>query len=244
MAVNRNLSAVDQESQPYFRPAIVVMAKVPSAGSVKTRLRPFLTEIQCESLAVCFLHDIIANTLSIIDDVFVAYYPTDAGDSMVGFCDERATLIKQIGDDLGERLDAVVSEVGRRGFSPVLVIGSDSPTLPDSTVITAVNAFIEPAVDLILGPTEDGGYYLIGIREPVSYIFNRIDWSTERVYRQTIARAKEAGLDDIVELPPWYDVDVPADLIRLDRDVRSNSDSEKEIPETYRWLLGNRSLFE
>ena len=100
----------------------------------------------------------------------------------------------------------------------MVLIGSDNPTLPQSLIEQACAAL--DADDLCIGPSADGGYYLIGLREPHLGVFDAIEWSTSRVYGQTLARAERLGLR-VASLPEWYDVDEPSDLVRLQRAGRA-----------------------
>ncbi|MGH7416235.1 MAG: TIGR04282 family arsenosugar biosynthesis glycosyltransferase, partial [Candidatus Rokuibacteriota bacterium] len=103
---------------------------------------------------------------------------------------------------------------GHRG---AIAIDSDTPTLPTAFLQQAVDRMTDPTVDVVLGPTEDGGYYLIGVRAARAELFQEMEWSTPRVLEETLRRAATAGLR-LACLPPWFDVDTPDDLVRL-RDV-------------------------
>ena len=226
-----------------FRPAIIVMAKVPLAGSVKTRLRPFLTDDQCCSLAACFLKDTVSNALKVTPNVIVAFYPPEGRVKIESLLTGEITLVEQKGDDLGERLASAVTHAEALGFGPVSAIGTDSPTLPTAILKTAVESFRESDIDIVLGGTCDGGYYLIGLRKMTPGIFHGISWSSERVYRETIENAKQIGLMNLVELPVWYDVDTPADLVCLRNEVVADETSREQIPATFEWLLAHKSVF-
>ena len=104
------------------------------------------------------------------------------------------------------------------GHRAALLIGSDLPTLPYAYVAEAARALAESAADVVLGPAEDGGYYLIGLAQPASALFEGIAWGTDGVLEATRARARGLGLREHL-LPPWYDVDTAADLDRLRRDL-------------------------
>ena len=99
------------------------------------------------------------------------------------------------------------------GHDAVCLLNSDSPTLPTAYLTAAATALAAPGDRIVLGPSTDGGYYLIGLKKPHRRLFQDIDWSTERVFAQTLARAREWGLP-VHQLPTWYDVD-DADALRL-----------------------------
>ena len=123
-----------------------------------------------------------------------------------GFC-----LVPQCEGSFGERLIRAVEDLLALGYSAVCLIDSDSPTLPAAALTTAVTELARPGDRMVLGPSEDGGYYLIGLKRAHRRLFEEIDWSTERVDSQTRERAAEIGLETVL-LPTWYDVDDAATL--------------------------------
>ncbi|CAN5146851.1 TIGR04282 family arsenosugar biosynthesis glycosyltransferase [soil metagenome] len=191
------------------------MAKAPGAGSVKTRLRPFLTGEQCASLATCFLKDAVSNAVKAVPNVIVALSPADGRAEIESLLGREIALVEQKGNDLGERLASAVMHAERLGFSPIIAIGTDSPTLPPSFLTNTIESFRESDTDIVLGGTRDGGYYLIGLRKMTPGIFDGVSWSSEHVYRETLENAKRIGLSNRVDLPIWHDVDVPAVLVAL-----------------------------
>lgn len=226
-----------------FNPVIIVMAKVPRAGQVKTRLRPFLTDEQCASLAICFLKDTVANAVKAAPKVVVAFSPPEDRKLIESFLTNEIILIEQQGNDLGERLESAIESAENLGSSPIITIGTDSPTLPLKTLTAAVESFRESEIGAVLGATKDGGYYLIGLRKSIPEIFENVSWSSANVYRETIEKAKNVGIENLIELPVWHDIDVPADLIFLRDEIFADKTSPRRIPETYRWLLAHRDLF-
>jgi uncharacterized protein len=123
-------------------------------------------------------------------------------------------LLAQRGEDLGARQARLISDVLSLGHQGALVIGTDSPTLPRECLDEAVSLVMAPDVDLVLGPTDDGGYYLIGLRAPCPALFEGMPWSTSAVLPRTLDRAQRLGLR-VACLPAWFDVDTKADLERL-----------------------------
>ena len=124
------------------------------------------------------------------------------------------SLLPQRGDKFGERLYFAVEDLFKCGFESVCLIDSDSPTVPAENFAEAVELLSTNEDRVVLGPSDDGGYYLIGVKKPHRHLFEQIDWSTERVLNQTMQRATEIGIE-VKLLPTGYDVDDGASLRRL-----------------------------
>jgi rSAM/selenodomain-associated transferase 1 len=202
--------------------ALAVMAKAPRAGYVKTRLQPPLSADEAAALNVCFLRDTAENIASVERDGdalgLVCYTPVGDEVAFDGLFPESFALIAQRGDDFGERLLSAAEDTLSCGFGAVCLIDSDSPTLPTSALRDAVRELGRPGKRVVVGPSEDGGYYLIGMKRAEPRVFDRIAWSTGSVYAETVERVHEAELD-LVELPKWYDVDDAATLAVLEREL-------------------------
>ncbi|MCA1573277.1 MAG: TIGR04282 family arsenosugar biosynthesis glycosyltransferase [Acidobacteria bacterium] len=160
------------------QPIVIVMVKAPRPGEVKTRLVPPLSESAAAVLAACFARDTILNAQRAADDVLVAYAPADARSDLKAILPSDLHWFAQAGDNLGQRLDSVAEYAFSLGFSPLVILGADSPTLPTSFIRETVNVLTAGEADVCLGPTEDGGYYLVGLHGPVPGLFQNIDWST------------------------------------------------------------------
>lgn len=204
---------------PEGRCALAVMAKAPRAGAVKTRLQPQLTPDEAAALSVCFLRDTTANLASVAAatggaDAVVAYTPVGAESAFKGLLPPGCKLVPQRGDDFGDRLFYAAQDLLAVGYESLCLINSDSPTLPPAALAAAVSALSRAGDRLVLGPADDGGYYLIGIKRAHRRLFDDIDWSTPRVLAQTLERAAEIGLE-VELLPAWYDVDDADTLRRL-----------------------------
>lgn len=197
------------------RSAVAIMAKAPSPGQVKTRLCPPLSQGEAAELYRCFLLDKIAqvNTLQRATPV-VSYSPADSKPLFEELAPGHFILIPQRGDDLGARLLSTFDQLFRQGYRQVLAIDSDTPTLPTAYLEQALALMAERENDVVLGPTEDGGYYLIGLRRPHRELFERMPWSTPQVVPETRRRAEQYGLL-VAYTESWYDVDTPDDLTRL-----------------------------
>lgn len=197
------------------RRALVVMAKGPAAGQTKTRLMPLLSGEEAALLYRCLLLD----TLELIARVpgvqpVVAYTPASARQALEAMAPPGFEFMAQRGDTLSDRLAHVMAECHRRGYQQFAALDSDSPTLPLSCLSQAFALLDDPANDVVIGPCDDGGYYLIGMRKPYPELFLGIVTSTSTVTAETLERAEQAGLA-VALLPVWYDVDTPADLARL-----------------------------
>jgi len=202
--------------------ALAVMAKAPQAGKVKTRLQPPLSAEEAAALNACFLRDTAENIAAVAGDGgaqgLICYTPVGEETAFDGLLPEGFALIAQRGDGFGERLLCATEDILSCGFGAVCLIDSDSPTLPASALRAAANALARPGERVVVGSSEDGGYYLIGMKRAEPLMFERIAWSTERVYAETVDRVREAGLE-LVELPKWYDVDDAATLAVLEREL-------------------------
>ena len=202
--------------------ALAVMSKAPRPGKVKTRLSPPLTPHEAAALNVCFLRDTTLNIASVAEEGgvvgLVCYTPVGDEEAFDGLLPASFSLILQRGDGFGERLHLAATDILACGFGAVCLIDSDSPTLPTSALRAAVEALAKPGDRVVLGGSEDGGYYLIGLKKAHAAPFERITWSTASVYAETVARVREAALD-LVELPTWYDVDDAATLKTLQAEL-------------------------
>jgi rSAM/selenodomain-associated transferase 1 len=194
--------------------ALIVVAKRPQAGRTKTRLCPPLSPQQAAELYSCFIADTLA-LMARVDSVdpIVAYAPRSAG----AYFRERVTsafsLLPQVGNTLGQRLNQLLSRCLSMGYDQVVVMNSDSPTMPPQYLHQAFSWLDKPEVDVVLGPTDDGGYYLIGLKRPCPRLFG-VTMSTPTVLQETLALARAEGLQAAC-LPIWYDVDTVHDLQRL-----------------------------
>ena len=224
-----------------MRPVCILMVKAPRAGAVKTRLSPPLSPAQAASLAACFARDALASIRRAVPDVIVAYAPADGRAQLETlFPHDDLHWLEQRGDGLGARIESAAAHADALGYGPVVLVGADSPTLPASFVARAVASLAAGEADIALGPTEDGGYYLVGLRRPAAGLFRNVEWSTPLVFRQTADNAARAGLRTL-ELPRWYDVDTPADLLRLRDEIFTQREARLRAPATHRWLLAHAS---
>lgn len=215
------------------RAAIVVMAKAPRPGAVKTRLCPPLSPVEAATLSRCFLRDTLdlTRTLEHVTTV-LAYTPPDDRAVFEEAC-PGVSLLPQHGDDLGTRLASVFEQLFGLGSRAVIAIGTDTPTLPLAYLENARSLVRDPRVDVVLGPSADGGYYLIGMRALHRALFEAIPWSTGRVLAETLRHAERAGLVTAC-LPSWRDVDTAEDLRALE--AMLGGDDGRSARETRRFL--------
>ncbi len=197
-----------------MRQAVVMMAKAPQAGDVKTRLCPPLTFEAAAALYRGFLLDTVAKIAALQPAEPVMSYAPASGEDFFAAAVPDWMRLPQSGADLGARMHHCFIQLLSQGYDHVLLTGSDLPTLPLDIFKQAVQLAASPQIDVILGPSEDGGYYLMGLRAPCPALFEKITWSTPDVLAETVRRATRLGLR-IAYLPTWYDIDTPADLTRL-----------------------------
>jgi len=231
------------------RCALALMAKVPFAGAVKTRLIPPLSSEEAATLSLCFLRDMTTNVSGMNSDGtegVVLYTPANAEGFLHNLLPPRFKLVAQRGETLGERLINAASDLLNNGFESVCLINSDSPTLPGEVLRTATSLLAQDGDRVVLGPSEDGGYYLIGLKHPHHELFERIAWSTADVLAHTIWRAAEINLP-VEFLPTWYDVDDAATLRLLCDELSLLTDGHNgqarfrggsEAPHTRKYLAG------
>ena len=201
-----------------MKTCLTVFAKQPMPNRVKTRLVPPLSPEQAATLYTAFLTDWCEALTELADvDIVIAYTPREAQPDLQALIGDNATYIPQTGDDLGERLVFATRWAAEQGYTKILIVGSDSPTLPISYISEAITLL--DTRDIVIGPSVDGGYYLIGfavesLKTAVPLVFSGIAWSTADVLRQTITRIQATGAT-LGLLPPWYDVDTAEDLAFL-----------------------------
>jgi len=192
-------------------PALLIFVKYPEPGKVKTRLAATIGA----ELAAQLYQEFILQTLKLaqqskITRCFVTFSPAEKQQALQKlFSGPWQWFAQENSPDLGIRIQHAIQHVQQQGYSHVITIGTDSPSLPadylDQAAITLLHH------DLVLGPATDGGYYLIGVKNALPELFTGIDWSTEHVFRQTLQRAEQLRLS-VHQLPVWYDVDDIATL--------------------------------
>src|SRR5438874_254037 len=177
---------------------IAVMAKASTPGLTKTRLVPPLRFEEAAAFNTAFLQDVAANLMAAARQAEIAGYMAFGPPGSEGFFER--TLGRDIGlisawrPDFGDCLLLAIEAMLARGHSAAVVLNSDSPTLPTSLLVETAQILARPGDCAVLGPSTDGGYYLLGVKTPHRRLLDDIDWSTERVAGQTMRRAAEIGL--------------------------------------------------
>ncbi len=243
-----------------MKQALIIMAKRPEAGKTKTRLCPPLSLAQAAQLYESFLIDIV-HSLEDLQQLlpnlqpFFAYTPEESR----GYFEQLAptfSLVPQTGQSLGERLDFVLTSCLEMGYDQVAAINSDSPNLPTAYLGQAFQKLRQRESDVVFGPSEDGGYYLIGLQRPWPRIVRDVTMSTPTVLQDSLAIAAEEGAT-VELLPPWYDIDTIDELKRLYTDCKNDdcknddcknddckNDDVQVAPNTFAYLHENlRQLF-
>jgi rSAM/selenodomain-associated transferase 1 len=219
--------------------ALAVMTKAPRAGQVKTRLTPPLTPEEAAWLNVCFLRDISAAISKAGNNArgIGCYTPMGSEEAYHDILPAKFQLIAQRNGVFGQRLAGAIEDLLAVGFGSVCLINSDSPTVSAAVFAEAARLLSSPNDQVVLGPSDDGGYYLIGMKKLQPRLFEGIDWSTDRVLSQTLERVAEIGLD-VRLLPAGYDVDDRMTLHRLCDDLLGPNDSRdpKIAPATRKFL--------
>lgn len=221
---------------------IIIMAKVPRAGNVKTRLQPFLSNEQCRTLAEAFLFDAINKTRNFCDRLIIAFAPAHERRFFNRFAIENLTVIEQTGLRLGEKMfDAFEFAFSTISDANALMIGTDSPTFPVDFIEKTFDA-LESDADAVLGKSADGGFYLIGLHKNSPRLFRRIEWSSPKVFEQITRNVELLNLK-LKLVPEWFDVDTPKDLRRLRREILNDEQMQSVAPQTSRWLASNAKVF-
>jgi rSAM/selenodomain-associated transferase 1 len=202
--------------------AIAIVCKTPAAGQSKTRLSPPLRPEQAAALSACFIRDVAAKVQSLTESGGVAgyadYTPLGSEAALRTLLPEGFPLLAQGEGDLGARMAKATADLLAAGHAGVILIGSDSPTMPVAILRAAVDA-VRAGDGVVLSPAMDGGYTLIGLSGPQPRLFESMPWSTGEVYELTARRAREIGLP-VVALPRCYDVDDAASLAMLENEAR------------------------
>ena len=191
------------------RVAVAIICKTPTPGLSKTRLSPPLAMEDCAEISRCFIRDLSATIQTLVDEGDVVgygvYTPLGSDSELRRLLPKDFKLVAQGGGDLGARLLQGTIDLLNIGYRGAILVNSDSPTLPKAILRQAVDA-VRSGDNVTLSPAVDGGYTLIGLSKPHAHLFADMPWSTSAVYRLTLDRAREIGLD-VFNVGGWYDVD-------------------------------------
>jgi rSAM/selenodomain-associated transferase 1 len=201
--------------------SLVIFSRFPRLGRVKTRLEPVLGQRGCLELHRALLLDTIERTRFLCRRHYLYLSDSTARERarFAEACRLPADLIirRQTGTDLGEKLwEAYRQVVAESKETSVVFLGADSPTVPRKYIRQGLAQLARRPV--VVGPAEDGGYYLIGLSQPKPELFSNLDWGTGKVLEQTLQRLR---LEQYTLLPTWFDVDDGDDLARLRTEVEA-----------------------
>lgn len=233
--MNGRPGKINSKSAGGYGPAIIVMAKAPVAGLVKTRLAEAMSPGETAKLAACFIADTVSGAKQTGVPVLLAYSPEGGRSVIEPITGSDVHWICQQGADLGARMLSAFYHAAGLGFTPLVMVGTDSPNLPLASYQAALDALCHGDADTVLGRSDDGGYYLIGMKALCPGLLAGVSWSGPTVYAQTMENAERLGLR-VREIAPWYDVDTPDDLQRLRQDLLGDPDGMTRAPATCRWL--------
>lgn len=196
--------------------ALVVFAKVPRPGEVKTRLTPVLTPTEAAQLYDAFLRDALELYADLAVEVHLYLAPPLPNDPLTALPDS-VSLFEQKGEGLGARMKRAFRDTLDRGYDRASLVGTDHPTLPLSFIRQSFAALDTPR-SVCIGPSDDGGFYLLGMNGFYPQLFDGMNYSHDAVFTNTLARV---GTTDarLTVLPRWYDVDTPAALERMVQDL-------------------------
>lgn len=193
---------------------LILFAKKPSAGMVKTRLVPTLAPDEAASLYECMLHDTIDKIVRLPGITpFICYQDDPGAELYFRGIAPAIEIFPQQKSDLGKRMQQAFVQLFARGFREVAIIGSDSPDLPPEIIHEVFTLLEDDQTDIVFGPAEDGGYYLLAMKRLWSELFTGVNWSSGTVLAESLEIARDAFLGAAL-LPEWYDIDLPEDLQR------------------------------
>ncbi len=209
-----NLPLKQKVMPEQLKKALLIFAKRPLPGKVKTRLVPPLSPEQAADLYSCMLGDVLAMVAG-LPDLFLYLFYEDIEGAREYFAENVPGIISlpQEGKDLGERMATAFRIVFAMGHGAAVIIGTDAPDLPSAYIKKAFSRLESGKSRAVFGPCEDGGYYLLGMTRLYRALFRDLPWSSSTVLQESLKRAEEAGIE-VSLLPMWHDVDTAADLER------------------------------
>lgn len=221
-----------QNSAPRTDSALIIFAKAPIPGQVKTRLCPPLTPDEAATLHGSFVLDTLERSKAAVTklrlpmDRYLACAP-DASHVFFKIMEERhgVRVLDQVGENLGARMTQAFTSIFSRGYTQVLIVGTDVPSLPLAHYQQAL--VLLTTHDLVLGPAHDGGYYLVGLTRAIPELFANIPWSTDQVFAWTKQKAQALGVKAAL-LPEWRDIDTVEDLHSLIAEQAQDSKKPKQ----------------
>jgi len=217
---------------------ILCFVKYPEKGQVKLRLAVDLDDDVVVELYRNFVLDVVTILKKLNTPFYLCFSPLNAQKKFREWLGSSYRCVPQEGNDIGERMKNSFSHAFAEGFRRVVLIGSDNPDLPGDFLRNAIREL--QTRDMVLGPSSDGGYYLIGFRDDtfLPSVFDGISWSSSTVFQETMAKVKNAGRS-LSLLPAWSDVDIISDLKNL---IRRNRNTAFKSSYTISYLRRNKIM--
>ncbi|MEW6778091.1 MAG: TIGR04282 family arsenosugar biosynthesis glycosyltransferase [Bdellovibrionota bacterium] len=194
------------------KPALIVMAKWPEPGAVKTRLCPPLKPEEAAELYEAMLRDVLESSNLSDISLFLAFHPEDKEKEFRALAGKSVSLVPQRGETLVHRMNFCFEEVFAKGYAPVLMRNSDAPTFPETIIRDALLA-LEAGTPAVFSPDESGGFGLVGLSKPFPDLWKE-PLASEDSYEEILRRSARLGIETMA-VQSWYDVDTPKDLRRL-----------------------------
>jgi rSAM/selenodomain-associated transferase 1 len=216
---------------------VLLFVKPPIAGEVKTRLGTEIGEEQAAELYKCFVLDLLSQLKQLGVAFRICYSPVENSEQISQWLGAEHEFIPQQGLNLGERMENAFLDAFDNNFNQAVIIGSDSPDLPEDFLELSFSAL--ETHDVVIGPASDGGYYLIGFTQAafLPETFEAIRWSSDSVFEQTVNILKQHKRDMYL-LPQWYDVDTLGDLKSL---LERNKNTTFRQSRTFSYLVADKS---
>lgn len=193
---------------------LIIFAREPLPGKVKTRLAQDIGDEAAAGLYAAMLGDVLVKAASLDDVRTLLFWSLETSGIKCNLAFPELQMFEQQGTTLGERMAEAFETAFKNGIEACCIIGSDSPDLPAEYIRQAFEWLEQNRADVVFGPAEDGGYYLLGLRNICQELFRDIPWSTAAVLESSLKQAEKAGLRTAL-LPTWYDLDELKDLLRL-----------------------------
>ena len=231
-------SSSTQTNGPRSGCTLVIMAKAPKPGMVKTRLAQYVPPAAVTELYRCLLADTITLAQSLNDVEIAIMCPASDVEDMARFAGDAVRVVAQTGDGLAAALTSVFAHFAVTSHQRIIAFNSDSPHLPASVLRNAFEALA--TCDVVVGPTHDGGYYLVGAKAAYPELFSGDGMGTSSALDALLAGIRARSLS-LRFADPFYDVDVASDLVRLDAELRL---SPTRAPRTAAWLAQWRQVVE
>nr|WP_307775887.1 TIGR04282 family arsenosugar biosynthesis glycosyltransferase [uncultured Cetobacterium sp.] len=200
--------------------ALVVMTRIPVPKKTKTRLMTILTPEECAEIHTAFLKDIIETGSQLKDTDFYLFYGDEGPlDLIKDLIKDDMTTLPQEGENLGEKMRNIFSELFNKGYEKIVLMGADIPEVSERDLQNAFDMLTTK--DLVFGPTLDGGYYLVGMKKLYEVIFDpEIKWGTPEVFQETLEVIKKSGIE-VNLIKTHEDIDTKEDLKALDNRIKN-----------------------